>query len=352
VWTSRVLGCITATTLAACGLTAQDNGSGSIAGPGIPAPAASVSAPVLGYFFDQDRKQLQSIVGIPGSGFPGAAIAPGSGAASLEISPAQDYALAVLPDSGRLARIPLNGDEPSAIPVEGAMNDISWIAISPGGSAALAYSATSRRAQVFTGFPDSPVLARVFDWSALPASLAAMAVNDAGDFALVAVQAEAAALYAVVEGYAPALVYTAQAISSVAFLRNSHEAVVAAPADNQVVWLRDSGGVLNPTVLSGGSAGISAPRVVSVSRDGSRVFALDSAAGIWSIPFSGAAVASASCACQPAQLQRMRGRDVFLLTPRLGSGLAVVDAGGEAMDVVLMPPEAPPAVALVGENKQ
>jgi hypothetical protein len=276
----------------------------AIADAGVP---VQVTAPRLGHFFEPVRKELRSIGGIPGSGFVGEAIPSAAGAALVEISPAQDFALAVL-RSGELARIVFDSDAPAAVPVAGAMDAISLIAISPSGSAALVYSASKRRAQVF-----APVLTREWDWSALPGDITAAAVNDAGDSALVAAQTDAALLYAVSDGVAPAAIYSARSISSVAFLRNSREALVAAPADKQVIWVRDNHGVPNATVLADERGGWLAPRIVAASADGAQAFAVDGASDIVAIPLSGAPVTRISCDCSVSQLSRLRGIDAFLV---------------------------------------
>jgi hypothetical protein len=322
-----------------------------ILGRGELAPSVTISAPVLGYFVDAGSSRLRSILGIPGSGFAADVNAPGAGAASVRVSPGQDYALIVMADSGSLARLSLGAASPSQALLAGAMTGVTFVAFSPTGAAALAYSESLRKAQVFTGFPDSPALSREFDWSVLPGRVTAAAINDAGDFALAAVQNISAMLYAVsTSGFAS--IYSAQAVSGLAFLRNSREALITAPAEKQLIWIRDAAGVPSPTLLAGASAGLSAPQAVAASQDGGRAFVLDAVSGLMAIPLTGAPPVRIGCACLPSQLQPMRGRDVFLLTTSSDSPLAVLDAGGDELKVVMMAPDPPVSTLSAGGTKQ
>jgi hypothetical protein len=341
VFISKRLICTLAVVLSVSGLTGQTRGPGFVAGAslGRPSRTARVTAPLLGYFFDREHGQLQSIVGLPGTGLLGAPIST-QGAVATEIAPSQDFALMVQAESGRLARIFLEDDVPAPVPVEGSIDGVTMISISPTGASALVYAEATRRAQIFRGFPDRPALAHEFDWTALPGKLTAMAVNDAGDFALVAAST---ALYAVSEGSGASVIYTAQLIPSVSFLRNSREALAVATAEKQVIWIRDNSGVAAPAILADERAGIVAPQLIAPSEDGSRAFVLDGTAGVFTISMAGGQVMRASCDCRPSQLQRLRGRDVFLLTPSVGAALGLVD-GSESLRVVSMPARQLPAV--------
>jgi hypothetical protein len=313
------------------------------------APASvQVKTPILGYFYDSGSQQFQTLVGIPGSGFLGEAVAPGAKSAFTEISPAQDYALAILPGSHQLNRISFDDDTPTAEPVAGAMDGISSIAISPSGRAALVYSETLRKAQVFTGMRQSPSLLRELDWSSLPGPVGAMVIDDAGDLALVAAGGDTAALYAVSESSPPAMIYTAQSIASIAFLRHSRAALAAAPAEKQVIWIRDLAGVPSPMVLG---SGLTAPRIVAASEDGSRALVVDGTSDIVAIPLSGTPPSRTSCSCEVSVMRRLRGRDVFLLTPSTRGPMTILDAGGAAARVLLVPSESAKATLSSKEKR-
>jgi hypothetical protein len=206
------------------------------------------------------------------------------------------------------------------------------------------------KAQVFTGFPGLPNLAREFDWSALPGRITAAAIDDAGDLALVAAQTGTAALFAVSGDIGAVLIGHAQAIAAMEFFRDSRQAVAAAPADNQVLWIQDHSGIPSPVILADAGSGLSGPLAAAVSQDGSRVFVLD-AAGVLAIPLAGGGPARASCACQPNAFQRMHGRDVFLLTPSPARALAVLDAG-DGLNLMVMPAEPPRTAAANGGKRQ
>lgn len=351
----RMLYAVPCATVAVCALMAQSaapvGGTGAaMAGDGVAPPTTSVKAPVLGYFFDQSRRQLRTIVGIPGSGYVDPATNTPSGAAVFQVAPSQDYALSVAGDSGQLTAIVFGDGAPAISPVPQAMSGASLVAISPTGSTALVYSGATHRAQVFTGFPGAPKLLKELDWSSVSGSLTAMAVDDPGDLALVSVQDGEAGLYAVSDAGMP-MIYSAHAISSIEFFRNSRQALVAEPADNVVMRIVDGPGGPSPALLADASAGLSAPRVVAAGQDGSRAFVLD-AAGVAVLPVSGGPATRLSCDCEPTSLQRMNGSDVFLLTPTVGISLAVLDASSDVVSVVGMPSEPPQSAALPSEKIQ
>jgi hypothetical protein len=262
----------------------------------------------------------------------------GAGSAAIEVAPTQDSALMVLPESGLLAWLHLDGTAKTPVPVAGAMAGVDRIAFSPSGTAAILYSSASRRAQTLTGLPAEPAVALGFDLSSLQGSVSAIAINDGGDTVLAALATDSTALYALTASSAPARVYSAAQIGSVAFLRNSHDAILSAPVENRVIWLQNAA---NAIVVADSSAGISAPLAAMPSQDGSRAFAVNRNGAVWSIPLSGAQATRVSCTCQPTQLQRMRGTDVFLLTASLDQPLAVLDAGGQSLQIDFVPLEPP-----------
>jgi hypothetical protein len=156
-----------------------------------------------------------------------------------------------------------------------------------------------------------------------------MAVNDAGDAALVAAVTDTTVLYALKPGAAPAAAYRAQSLSGLTFLRNSNDALLTAAAQNEAIWLRDAAGAASAVLLADARSGLSAPAAIAASEDGSRAFVLYGG-GLLSLSLSGAQATSVKCACKPTLLQRLTGRDVFLLTDSLDSPLPVFDGGSDA----------------------
>jgi hypothetical protein len=310
-----------------------------------------VSAPVLGHFFEGDRHQLLPIIGSAGSGFLGSGVASVSGSSVIRISPAQDYLLAVLPESGQLASVVLDQETYATRIVRDAIPDVSSIAISPSGSAAVVYSAKSRKAQVFTGFPNSGALVRQFDWAALPGELTASAIDDEGSLVLIAAQTSLAALLAFSDEGGGVMIYSTQTISSIEFVRHSRQAVAALPAANQVIWIRDTVGGPSPELLANASTGVLGPLAVMPSQDGNHVFILDTE-GVLRLPLAGGKGTRISCGCQATGLQRMRGRDVLLLTPSVGASLTILDGSGNSPVLARLSTQIPHSAMSHVENKQ
>jgi hypothetical protein len=289
---------------------------------------STVTAPVLGYFLDQARGRVHPLTGIPGSGFAGDALDTEAWQL-IEFSPAQDYALAV-DSKSRLVRVTFADGPPTTVPVDGAPAEITRIAISPTGATALVYSAITRRAQIIKGI----ALADELDWSSLPGLVTALAIDDAADLVFVATQE--GVLYSAMAGGPLQPVYTPGAIASLAFLRNSREALLA--ADHQIIRIRDNSGVPSPVVITD----VRNPRAVAASDSGDRAFVVDDTGTIISLPFSGDQPSQITCACAPSQIQRLRGRDLFLLTSDLSSDPIVLDAAAMQLYRMSAEPRRPP----------
>jgi hypothetical protein len=291
---------------------------------------STVTAPVLGYFLDPARGRVHPLTGIPGSGFAGEALDTEAWQL-MEFSPAQDYALAIGQKS-QLVRINFTDGAPAIVPVNGAPSDITQIAISPTGAAALIYSQTTRKARIVKG---TAVTAEL-DWSSLLGQVTALAIDDAADLAFVAALDGLTTLYSAAPGRPPQSVYQAGAIGSLTFLRNSHKALIA--AGQQIIWIRDNSGVPSPVIL----ADVRNPRAIAASESGERAFVVDDAGVVSSLPFSGEPPSQISCACSPSQILRLRGRDVFLLTSDLSSDPIVLDAGAMQLYQMSAVPRHPP----------
>ena len=225
--------------------------------------------------------------------------------------------------------------------IPGAISEVDRISISPSGSAAFVYSSASRRAQILTGLPDEPVVAQDFDLAVFAGIIGVTAVNDAGDTALVAVGDEASAvLYAMRASTAPAVIYRAKSLAGLVFLRGSNDALLTDPGESQAIWVKDVSGAASATLLADKRSGLTAPAAIAASEDGTQAF-VTNAGAILSVPLSGAAITTFKCSCTPTRLQRMHGRDVFLLTDSVQVPLAVFDGSVDASHILFIPVNLP-----------
>ncbi len=306
-------------------------------------PKVAVMGPVLGHFYDRASRQLEPIYGIVGSASLGAAL-PSLKGAMVEVAPSQDYALVVSRETGQLSQLYLNDAGWVAMPLADAIQGADRIAISPNSSSALIFSSASRRAQVVTGLTGTAAVSGELDFSALGGAIGMMALNDAGDIALVAigdaVGNDAMTVYAVQSKSAPAAVYRAASVSGLAFFRGSNDALMSSSRENRVVLLRDVSGAPSAVDVANRQSGLEAPSLVAASDDGSRAFVL-SGDSVVSLPLSGAAATTLHCSCTPTRLQRLRGREAFLLTDSATESLAVLDGGTAASRILFIPVNVP-----------
>jgi hypothetical protein len=138
---------------------------------------AQVGAPVLGLL--PDNGHLRPVYGIPAA----AAIAPALdyGVEFSLVSVAAEGGFAVASEAGSGAVVLASADG-SLAPLAGAAPHPDSIVLSPRGSSAALWFASTHRLQVVSGLPGAPTV-RELDASFLGASPAALAVGDDGEWA-------------------------------------------------------------------------------------------------------------------------------------------------------------------------
>ncbi len=137
---------------------------------------AQVSTPVFGYA--PEGLGVRAMRGLPAAGFLDETLRPGRQLAMVQVSPRQDYILAVDASTGEVVTF-----APGAVAqvVAGAVANPDAILLSPRGSSAALLFASINKVQIVSGLPASPSL-REIDISAVPTA-SAMAVGDDGSFA-------------------------------------------------------------------------------------------------------------------------------------------------------------------------
>jgi hypothetical protein len=110
-----------------------------------------MSGPIPGFVFHSPTRSIRPIVGVPGSAYLGAMVAPDFDAAS--VSPLGKSALATR-GGGLYFLQGLDTGQPLATPIEGAISGVDRFAWSLDGLSAAVYSADSRQAQILRS-PDA-----------------------------------------------------------------------------------------------------------------------------------------------------------------------------------------------------
>ena len=291
---------------------------------------AQVSAPVLGYIPDNGR--IRPVNGIAASGSAGKALDFGDLFVQIAVSPRQDFALVSSATSGAVMIAYPGG---TATPLSGTSVFPDRIALSPSGSAAVLWLASSRSLEIVSGLPSTPVV-RQFNASFLSNASndlpAALAVTDDGAWAAGAWS----------EGKSPGGVW--------AFGPNGEARNLMAPdrtyalaffAGRQDLLLATGSGIYSVTAV-GTAATVASlymssarliPAGIGVSADNETVVMAEKGGGIVTVQADTGAAAQISCGCSPSLIEPMGG-SLFRITGMTGSVFRVFDARSGSVDLV------------------
>lgn len=291
-----------------------------------------IDGPLLGYVFAPRLGGLQPLLGIPGAAQVGGMLDLGWTLSSAEVSPRQDYALAVAAPDGQILVVNLQRGRMAVRPVPGARPGADRIRLSPRGAFALLYYQESRTAELLTGLPDSPAPAGRIDLAAMPDPPEALAVSDDG----LVLAAGAEFLFLLRPADAAQPLARVGRVADMRFLEQSRDAVIADEGRNELLLVRDAGGSSELRVLAGERDGISQPSAVAAF--GRRVFAANRAARtVLALDASGGVASQFPCDCAPARLDPLHGPAVFRLTESGEGPIFLFDGGGEEPRIVFVP---------------
>jgi hypothetical protein len=294
-----------------------------------------IAGPVLGFSVDQTAG-IRPILGLPGAATLGPPIISATGLGGVHLSPARDYALALLSSGCEVVLIKNLKSKASASSLDVAPCPIT-MAISPSGDAAVLYYDEPNRVQVLVGLPDSPSVSWTLDVSGLPGWPAALAVSDGGGAVLISPAGDSASVWLAMPDVSRRLPYTGVGAPSLAFLVGSLDAVIA-DGDAGVVVVRDPAGQPQVTPIGGQTEGVSHPLAVAASQDNSRVFVANAQpAGVVSLSLTGKDPETQSCDCTVTGLGRMAGGTAFRLNEAGDGPVWVLDTGGPTIRLVFVP---------------
>src|SRR5690349_19327141 len=149
--------------------------------------AQAIRGPVIGFVTDGAGSALRPLLGVPGASSVGEPLALDVGVRKVQVSPKQDYFLALSREDKSVVLFDLNATTLSArfLSFPGIAD---FIAISPSGSAAAIYDAVTQTVYAIGGLPSSPGAVRSFNASELLGQVAGISVTD--DAALAMVRSE------------------------------------------------------------------------------------------------------------------------------------------------------------------
>ena len=285
--------------------------------------AGDISGPVTGYVFDASARQVRPVLGIPGASTMGRPLDLGLDLSMAAVAPAQDYLLAGGSD-GQTRLVLLSGGV-TAKPFDALHGVPARIAFSPRGTAAVLVNADT--ADVYTGLPGSPALARTLAVAQRPGSLA---VTDDGEVVLavfgdVLSVAGGGAEWKMVDG--------AGAVALVAFAPAARTAAVVSTAGAVALYkaMPDSG---DPSVLAPEN-GVTAPTSVGFSAKGKVLVASPDTRTVTILDPDGGAPVKVPCSCAPTGLVAMGS--LFRLNELSDAPLWLLDSSADAPRLFFVP---------------
>jgi hypothetical protein len=317
-----LLGCIPAQIL-----FSQDHNSGQ--------NAKSVQTPVLGFVFDSQAHQIRPLLGVPGAAVLGAPLDAGIEIAGAALSPRQDYALVL---SGENPGVQLLEFQPEGLSRRTIASAVTpeRMYLSPSGSAAALYRASTGTVQVIAGLPDSPVLAREVGVTASGQTPTAIALSDDGRVLIAGIDDNQAVLVIGADG-STASIPLGYRVQALAFRPHTQDA--AAAAGDVVFLLPDVTRIPQPIRVAGAEEGISGPTAVAFSNDGQRLFAANAGTGtVTASDLTAGNTAALACDCTLAGLGRLRGAAVFRLT-EMPDPLLLFDGTANQPRILFVPPD-------------
>jgi hypothetical protein len=299
-----------------------------------------LSSPTLGFVFDEAMGRIRPIFGVTGASKLGEPLEMDFEIHAAEVSPRQDYILALVGNNREVVQIRISRGMASVrtlLPIAPAPDKI---VLSPRGTAGAVYYRSSGKVQIITGLPDEPVLHSEVDLSALVLAPGVIAVSDDGQALLMTpVEDGVGRLYLAAPGGDVRPIFALRRVSAIEFLAQSHDAVIADSEENKVYLLRGTGGPEQLLVLAEEKDGVMVPRAVAVASDGRQVVVLnEQSKGLVIVSLDGATPAKLACDCVATGLFRLEGNAVFRLTGLSAGPAWVYDGDGAQPRVVFVPP--------------
>ncbi len=286
------------------------------------------TTPVLGYAYDPSLGAIRAIRGIPGAAVLGDVVDSGLELTAAEISPSQDFALAVSASDRRLRLIRWSdGQAPSVTLLNDAMEAPSRLIFSPSGAAAVLQEQNSGRLQVITGLPASAVLQEI-----PPSASSAIALADNGAIALASGDG--------VRVFGPDrnsfVLPLPTSIRALAFSRDGRD-LVAMTGSGDLYLAKNLEAGVDIRNISYGSDRLADPVAVRFSADGSSVFAADASGRLASILLENGDTRETVCPCIPTRIQPMGQRGLLRVTEISDQPLFLFDTSAERPRVWFVP---------------
>ena len=295
--------------------------------------------PALGFSPNADGTAVWPIIGIPGASLLGRRLVLGVEISRAEVSPRQDYLVAIRTEDGQPVISRLSAGTAAPVAIEGTRRGETVFAISPSGPALGMFNQDLKILQVLRGFPAAPELVFEFDASNIAGRVTALAVSDDASMALLGVSRDGIDSLWVVNASTAGFIAPSHA-SSIAFLANRHDAVFADNASGLAFLLPNITNTASPILLLNRNEGVEGLSGIGVSDDGR--FAVISGAATGNVGIVDLGTADHTivrCNCKPSGVHRMTGSAVFRLNEPPDSMTTLLDLSTGKPRVLVIPPE-------------
>jgi len=303
--------------------------------------AQAVRGPVLGFVTGAKGTTVRPLLGVPGASSVGDALVLDERVRNLQVSPKQDYLLALRNEDQSVVLFDLAAGTLSArvLAFPGVADVIS---ISPSGSAAAIYDSDARQIHTIGGLPRKPGQVRTFSASRILGHVASLSVTDDG--ALVLVRSEGSddeqtrvELSVIGESGLSWRVPTEDA--AVAFVAGRRDLLIADNLTKSVYLVTDIGRSYARLPLFSPSDDGEIFSAAATSADASRVFVTTQSGAVAIMDVGTGQLAWLSCECRPTTLEPLKGTSLFRLTEGSDTEpIIALDASSSEPRFVLTPP--------------
>jgi hypothetical protein len=288
---------------------------------------AQVGAPLLGYL--PDGGTLRAMNGIAAAGSIGPALGTLQSLDQVAVSPGGTFALASASD-GSVNVVTVAGGGLNFAPIAGVA--AGTLTLSPNGSAGLVSAGGAL--QVITGLPGSPSAHAPMNVAYLGAA-GSLAVSDDGQWIA---GVFGGAVNAIDVNGQPTLLPAPSGVTALAFYHGASDLV--ATTGTQIVKITSLGGSPAVSTLFGSAdapPASEAPIAIALTADNSQLVLLEPDGGIGEINLATGAITTANCGCQPQGLIGLSG-SIFRLSNLAEGSVKVYDAdSGNVLFVPLAP---------------
>jgi hypothetical protein len=286
--------------------------------------------PVIGYVFDASIQAVRPVNGIPGSSVLGEPLTLQFPVAAAGFSPRGDFALVISAADDRQANLLRRlGSENTIVSIEGAITNVDRVAFNADGSAAVLVASSTRQLQIVHSLPETPTSGPAIDFSPIPGTISAVAIDHAGSNTLIAVSDDHGALYLVSDEQSPPrLVANFGSPTALTLLNGDRDVIVADASVNEITLVRNFATAPETFPLAAERDGISRPAGLQISLDGRKLYVANNASrslAIWNFDTQ-SIEASQPLDAEPTRLTPLKGFSIFVLNDVGEHPLLLLDA--------------------------